>query len=103
MDALMTVLTRTKPCDNGIRNNSNNEARVKACSALSNLAIGYENKIPMFAYEGFVDAILQVIKTDTGEARTKACSILWSFAAEMKNQVKVSTEIQPHFDVVTLY
>ncbi len=92
MDALMTVLERTKPCDNGIRNNSNNEARVKACSALSNLAIGYENKIPMFAYEGFVDAILQVIKSDTGEARTKACSILWSFAAEMKNQVPVSKE-----------
>ncbi len=71
----------------GIRTN---EARIKACSALSNLAIGYDNKIPMFAYPGFVDAILNVIQTDTGEARTKACSILWSFAAEMKNQIPVS-------------
>lgn len=90
MDALMTVLSRTSPTGSIPRANSNNEARVKACSALSNLAIGYENKIPMFGYEGFVDAILEVIKTDTGEARTKACSILWSFAAEMKNQVPVS-------------
>jgi len=89
MDALMTVLARTKPSNRRTHNKANNEARVKACSALSNLAIGYENKIPMFEYKGFVDAILQVIETDTGEARTKACSILWSFAAEMKNQVPV--------------
>lgn len=90
MDSLMTVLARTSSTDRRSRSNSNSEARVKACSALSNLAIGYENKIPMFNYDGFVDAILQVIETDTGEARTKACSILWSFAAEMKNQVPVS-------------
>ena len=90
MDGLMTVLARTSPSDKRPRSSSNNEARVKACSALSNLAIGYENKIPMFLYDGFVDAILEVIRTDTGEARTKACSILWSFAAEMKNQVPVS-------------
>mmetsp|Transcript_9665 Transcript_9665/g.12237 ORF Transcript_9665/g.12237 Transcript_9665/m.12237 type:complete len:1363 (-) Transcript_9665:105-4193(-) len=89
MDALMTVLARTSPSAQRNSSNANNEARVKACSALSNLAIGYENKIPMFAYKGFVDSILQVIGTDTGEARTKACSILWSFAAEMKNQVPV--------------
>jgi hypothetical protein len=88
MDALMAVLERTSPLD-GRRSNSNNEARIKACSALSNLAIGYENKIPMFNYPGFVGSILQVIETDSGEARTKACSILWSFAAEMKNQVPV--------------
>ena len=68
----------------------NAEARVKACSALSNLAIGYDNKIPMFNYPGFVECILGVIETDADEARTKACSILWSFAAEMKNQVPVS-------------
>lgn len=90
MDALMKVLARTTPSNERPRSNSNNEARIKACSALSNLAIGYENKIPMFVYNGFVDSILQVIQTDTGEARTKACSILWSFAAEMKNQVPVS-------------
>ena len=90
MNALMSVLARTSPTDKRSQSSSNNEARVKACSALSNLAIGYENKIPMFLYDGFVDAILQVIETDTGEARTKACSILWSFAAEMKNQVPVS-------------
>ena len=90
MDALMIVLERTSPKRFIPRTTSNNEARVKACSALSNLAIGYENKIPMFGYEGFVNSILEVIKTDTGEARTKACSILWSFAAEMKNQVPVS-------------
>jgi len=90
MDALMTVIVRTLPSvGDERRGNANNEARVKACSALSNLAIGYENKIPMFSYPGFVDAILQVIDTDVGEARTKACSILWSFAAEMKNQVPV--------------
>jgi hypothetical protein len=65
------------------------EARVKSCSALSNLAIGYDNKIPMFHYPGFVEAILHVIETDQGEARTKACSIIWSFAAEMRNQVPV--------------
>ena len=29
---------------------------------MSNLAIGYENKIPMFLYDGFVDCILQVIR-----------------------------------------
>jgi len=90
MDALMTVIVRTLPSSgNETWSNANIEARVKACSALSNLAIGYENKIPMFAYPGFVDAILKVIGTDSGEARTKACSILWSFAAEMKNQVPV--------------
>lgn len=81
----MTVITNTSPTIDG----ANKEARIKACSALSNLAIGYENKVPMFNYPGFVKAILQVIETDSGEARTKACSILWSFAAEMKNQVPV--------------
>ena len=94
MDALMTVLELTSPKFKH-RSNANNEARIKACSALSNLAIGYENKIPMFNYPGFVASILQVIETDSGEARTKACSILWSFAAEMKNQVPVS--LQPYF------
>jgi hypothetical protein len=89
MDALMTVLELTSP-KFGNRSTANNDARIKACSALSNLAIGYENKIPMFNYPGFVGSILQVIQTDSGEARTKACSILWSFAAEMKNQVPVS-------------
>ena len=88
----MAVITRTakttidadvKPKDPSF------EARVKACSALSNLAIGYDNKIPMFNYPGFVESILTVIRTDKAEARTKACSILWSFAAEMKNQVPV--------------
>ena len=95
MDALMTVIIRTLPAaEDERRGSANNEARVKAFSALSNLAIGYENKIPMFSYLGFVDAILQVIDTDVGEARTKACSILWSFAAEMKNQVPVSKIIE---------
>lgn len=47
---------------------------------LSNLANDYENKIPMFAFEGFVDMILEVIKTDTGEVRTKACSIFEEFS-----------------------
>lgn len=99
MEGLMAVITRTSPpnpdaCDGespppSPTNPANSEARIKACSALSNLAIGYDNKIPMFAYPGFVDAILHVIDTDDGEARTKACSILWSFAAEMKNQVPV--------------
>lgn len=95
MDALMAVITHTSPSAEGDDSSretlqgANAEARVKACSALSNLAIGYDNKIPMFAYPGFVDAILHVIETDGGEARTKACSILWSFAAEMKNQVPV--------------
>jgi len=90
MDALMTVIVRTLPSSSEDRRvSTNNEARIKACSALSNLAIGYENKIPMFSYPGFVDAILLVIDSDTGEARTKACSILWSFAAEMKNQIPV--------------
>lgn len=91
MDALMTVITCTAPTSPGetVQRNANNEARIKACSALSNLAIGYENKIPMFNYPGFVKAILKVIDTDSGEARTKACSILWSFAAEIRNQVPV--------------
>eukprot|EP00978_Attheya_sp_CCMP212_P014406 scaffold36658_cov61-Attheya_sp.AAC.2 len=89
MEALVAVITRTSPSGSRRNSNTNNEARIKACSALSNLAIGYDNKIPMFAYPGFVDAILLVIDTDSGEARTKACSILWSFAAEMKNQVPV--------------
>lgn len=79
----MAVLERTTA------QGTSTEARTKACSALSNLAIGYDNKIPMFNYPGFVDSILNVIQTDTGEARTKACSILWSFAAEMENQVPV--------------
>jgi len=87
MDALIAVITRTSPLQHS--NSPNAEARVKACSALSNLAIGYDNKIPMFSYPGFVESILHVIDTDGGEARTKACSILWSFAAEMKNQVPV--------------
>jgi len=68
---------------------SSTEACIKACSALSNLAIGYGNKIPMFRYLGFVEAILNVIQTDTGEAHTKACSILWRFPADMNNQVPV--------------
>jgi len=93
MDALMAVITRTAPKANAEPSSNpkdpNFEARVKACSALSNLAIGYDNKIPMFNYPGFVESILTVIKTDKAEARTKACSILWSFAAEMKNQVPV--------------
>jgi len=89
------VITRTAPKADASPSEGNNskdpnfEARVKACSALSNLAIGYDNKIPMFNYPGFVESILTVIKTDKAEARTKACSILWSFAAEMKNQVPV--------------
>ena len=61
----MVVLERTTA------QGSSNEARIKACSALSNLAIGYDNKIPMFSYPGFVDAILNVIQTDTGEASNK--------------------------------
>lgn len=88
MDALMAVITRTASSNGGSKDPSF-EARVKACSALSNLAIGYDNKIPMFHYPGFVESILTVIRTDKAEARTKACSILWSFAAEMKNQVPV--------------
>ena len=91
MDALMAVVNRTVPPEDGSEpTKPNAEARVKACSALSNLAIGYDNKIPMFNYPGFVECILGVIETDADEARTKACSILWSFAAEMKNQVPVS-------------
>ena len=92
MEALMAVVVRTSPktSNDDIKNNQNAEARIKACSALSNLAIGYDNKVPMFEYPGFVKSILHVIDTDDGEARTKACSILWSFAAEMKNQVPVS-------------
>ena len=91
MDALMAVVNRTEPPEDGSEpTKPNAEARVKACSALSNLAIGYDNKIPMFNYPGFVECILGVIETDADEARTKACSILWSFAAEMKNQVPVS-------------
>lgn len=92
MDALMAVITRTanKNVDAEVNpKDPSFEARVKACSALSNLAIGYDNKIPMFNYPGFVESILTVIRTDRAEARTKACSILWSFAAEMKNQVPV--------------
>jgi len=95
MDALMAVITRTAPrttssgAEPSNPKDPNFEARVKACSALSNLAIGYDNKIPMFNYPGFVESILTVIRTDKAEARTKACSILWSFAAEMKNQVPV--------------
>ena len=89
MDALMAVISQEE--EEEIEDvYHNEEAKVKACSALSNLAIGYDNKIPMFSYPGFVDSILNVIETDRGEARTKACSILWSFAAEMKNQVPVS-------------
>ena len=89
--ALMAVVNRTVPPEDGSEpTKPNAEARVKACSALSNLAIGYDNKIPMFNYPGFVECILGVIETDADEARTKACSILWSFAAEMKNQVPVS-------------
>ncbi|KAL7437631.1 hypothetical protein ACHAXM_006123 [Skeletonema potamos] len=92
MDALMAVITRTASKNIDAEVNPKDpsfEARVKACSALSNLAIGYDNKIPMFNYPGFVESILTVIRTDKAEARTKACSILWSFAAEMKNQVPV--------------
>ena len=99
MDALMAVITRTalrtSPSPDGSGSemvnpkDPNFEARVKACSALSNLAIGYDNKVSMFNYPGFVESILTVILTDKAEARTKACSILWSFAAEMKNQVPV--------------
>ena len=54
----------------GLGAESNNEAQIKGCSALYNLAIGYDNKIPGFACPGLVDAILNVIQTDTGEART---------------------------------
>lgn len=96
MDALMAVITRTaktRSAERGTKDPSF-EARVKACSALSNLAIGYDNKIPMFHYPGFVESILTVIRTDNAEARTKACSILWSFAAEMKNQVPVSLKLR---------
>ena len=74
---------------------------MKACSALSNLAIGYDNKIPMFNYPGFVECILGVIETDADEARTKACSILWSFAAEMKNQVPVSPTFMLLFNIIS--
>ncbi|KAL3811781.1 hypothetical protein ACHAXA_004213 [Cyclostephanos tholiformis] len=96
MDALIAVITRTSrkvgTAVDGEASNAkdpNFEARVKACSALSNLAIGYDNKIAMFNYPGLVESILTVVMTDKAEARTKACSIFWSFAAEMKNQVPV--------------
>ena len=92
MDALMTVIVRTSlPQGKESRRSTNSEARINECSVLSNLAIGYENKIPMFSYPSFVDTILQVIDTDIGEARTKACATLRSFAAEVKNQVPVRT------------
>lgn len=92
MESLMKVLEWTTSMaleSETPMSSSNKDARIKACSALSNLAIGYDNKIPMFHFPGFVTAILNVIQTDRGEARTKACSILWSFAAEMKNQIPV--------------
>jgi len=81
MDALMAILEWT------MAQGSSMEACIKACSALSNLVIGNDNKIPMFRYHGFVEAILNVIQMDTGKACTKACSILWSFPAHMNNQV----------------
>mmetsp|Transcript_5672 Transcript_5672/g.11793 ORF Transcript_5672/g.11793 Transcript_5672/m.11793 type:complete len:1367 (+) Transcript_5672:298-4398(+) len=91
MESLMKVLewTTNSAIESSQMSSSNRDARIKACSALSNLAIGYDNKIPMFHFPGFVSAILKVIQTDSGEARTKACSILWSFAAEIKNQIPV--------------
>lgn len=87
MESLLAVLEWTAPSTTNSPHNK--DARIKACSALSNLAIGYDNKIPMFHFPGFCSAILTVIQTDHGEARTKACSILWSFAAEIKNQIPV--------------
>ena len=102
MDALMAVVNRTVPPEDGSEpTKPNAEARVKACSALSNLAIGYDNKIPMFNCPGFVECILGVIETDADEARTKACSILWSFAAEMKNQVPVSPTFMLLFNIIS--
>jgi hypothetical protein len=94
LESLLTVTKRASPRPSFHRNSTNVETRIKAYSALSYLAIGYEHKIPMFAYyPGFVDSILQVIDTDSGEVRTKACSILWSFAAEMRNQVLVGMSV----------
>jgi len=80
-----------------LRNPTAQEARIRACSVLSNLAIGYDNKMSMFIYPGFVEAILVMIRTDHGEARSKACSILWSLAAEMENQVPM---VQDRIDIL---
>ena len=63
------------------------EVRTKACTVLSNLAIGYDLKIPMLQYPGFVDAILHILVTEEGEIQSKASSIMWSLAAEKANQV----------------
>ncbi|KAL7558668.1 hypothetical protein ACA910_010042 [Epithemia clementina (nom. ined.)] len=67
-------------------NKFSKEARLQACTVLSNLAIGYSVKSPMLQYPGFVDAILRTLATDEGEIQSKAGSILWSLAAEKKNQ-----------------
>ena len=89
------------------------EARVRTCSVLSNLAIGYDNKLSMFHYPGLVEAIVRMIVKSSGgdadeeeddwadhsdssddndtnfdeEIRSKACSVIWSLAAEKENQV----------------
>ena len=95
MQALLTVLSRTSSqveegSDSVAPTNhvaAAQEARTRACSVLSNLAIGYNNKVSMFLYPHFIETILLIIREDKGEARSKACSILWSLAAEMENQV----------------
>ena len=62
------------------------ERRLAACTVLSNLAIGYNIKGPLFRYPGLVSQVLHLMTTESGELQSKAGSILWSLAADKRNQ-----------------
>ena len=62
------------------------ETRLAACTVLSNLAIGYNIKGPLFRYPGLVSQVLHLMTTESGELQSKAGSILWSLAADKRNQ-----------------
>ena len=91
MESLLDVLEWTSLASSSSSSRAiskhTSDARIRACSALSNLAIGYENKVPMFRFLGLIRTVSNVIENDQGEARTKCCSILWSLAAERQNQI----------------
>ena len=63
------------------------EARMKLCSALSNLARAPENKVLMAATElGLIPALVTIIKEDKGQARMKACSTISSLVVAPENK-----------------
>jgi hypothetical protein len=76
------------------------EARKRAVSALMNLAIPLDNKLPMFHCPRLVASLIQVIKQDDGEARRGCCAILAHLSNHKDNRLLMA-QVPGLVDAVT--